>query len=275
MSNAQISYAGLAADDVGRSDDRPPLVLLHGLTFDRTMWRPALAELERIDPGRRAIALDLPGHGESPDASSYTVTAVAEHVRRAVDDAGLERPVVIGHSGSAGVAFVYAALFPTRGVVTVEGTLRVSAFARMAQPMEPILRGPAFATAWERIAATSFGLDEVSDGVRAFVNATSRPRQDIVLGYWQELFERTPDELDAMVFAGAAAVRRAGVPMVAVMGHAPSPEDAAWARANELDSRTLIWPASGHFPHLAHPDEFARLLMETAAWSSEPVAEAV
>ena len=36
--------AGLAADTQGHPDDtRPPLLLLHGLTFDRTMWRPALA----------------------------------------------------------------------------------------------------------------------------------------------------------------------------------------------------------------------------------------
>jgi pimeloyl-ACP methyl ester carboxylesterase len=58
------AYAGLAADDLGRSDDRPPLVLLHGLTFDRRMWRSALAELEAIDPGRR----------RSPSTSQGTVT---------------------------------------------------------------------------------------------------------------------------------------------------------------------------------------------------------
>ena len=53
----------LAADDDYGA--RPPLVLLHGLTFDR-LRRPSPAELRRIDPGRRVLALDLPGHGTSP-----------------------------------------------------------------------------------------------------------------------------------------------------------------------------------------------------------------
>lgn len=43
----------LAADDNGDYGARPPLVLLHGLIFDRSLWRPSLAELPRIDPGRR------------------------------------------------------------------------------------------------------------------------------------------------------------------------------------------------------------------------------
>ena len=34
-------YGGLAADERGSDDGRSPLVLLHGLTFDRSMWRPA------------------------------------------------------------------------------------------------------------------------------------------------------------------------------------------------------------------------------------------
>src|ERR1700730_7091490 len=72
------TYAGLVADDVGRSDDRPPLVLLHGLTFDRRMWRPALTELDTMDPGRRTIAIDLPGHGDSPDVTSYIVEELVE-----------------------------------------------------------------------------------------------------------------------------------------------------------------------------------------------------
>lgn len=38
--------------------DTAPLVLLHGLTFDRAHWDPTLAELARLDPNRRALALD-------------------------------------------------------------------------------------------------------------------------------------------------------------------------------------------------------------------------
>src|SRR5260370_21552738 len=68
---ATRTLAGLAADDYGHSDDRAPLVLLHGLTFDRSLWRPSLAELYRIDPGPRALAPHLPGHGAPPPSPSY------------------------------------------------------------------------------------------------------------------------------------------------------------------------------------------------------------
>jgi pimeloyl-ACP methyl ester carboxylesterase len=268
------SYAGLAADDLGRSDERPPLVLLHGLTFDRTMWRSALAELAAVDPGRRAIALDLPGHGDSPDSPPYALNEIVERVHAAIVEARLEEPVIVGHSASAGTATVYAATHPTRGVIAVEGTIRVGAFAGMAQALEPMLRGPGFADAWDRIASGAFRLEEVEPDVRDFVIATSRPRQEIVLGYWQDLFERSPGELDAMVLGGAAAIRAAGIPYVAVVGADPSPEEVAWSDANLPDVRILIWPGSGHFPHLAYPHRFAGLLAETAAWA-RPVAAVI
>ena len=62
---ATIQVAGLAVDTYGIDDGRPPLVLLHGLTYDRTMWRPALDELRRRDADRRVVSIDLPGHGGS------------------------------------------------------------------------------------------------------------------------------------------------------------------------------------------------------------------
>ena len=96
--SATRTLAGLAADDYGLSDDRAPLVLLHGLTFDRSLWRPSLAELYRIDPGRRVLALDLPGHGASPGWPSYDVQSLARGVHRAAEEAGLQSPVVVGHS---------------------------------------------------------------------------------------------------------------------------------------------------------------------------------
>ncbi len=272
-----ITYAGLATDDVGRSDSRPPLVLLHGLTFDRQMWRPSLAELETMDPGRRAIAIDLPGHGESPDTMSYTVEALVERVHEAVGAAGLEAPVVVGHSAAAGTAFLYGVMHPCRGIVAVEGSLRVGAFAGMAQVMEPMLRGPGFRDAWGRITANVFGLGEVAPEVRDFVVATSRPRQEIVLGYWRDLFERTPQELDALVAQGATAFQSSGLPFVAVVGHEPSTVDADWVRSNMPSTRTEVWPHSGHFPHLAHPHRFAELLAQTGTWpirTGEAVASA-
>jgi pimeloyl-ACP methyl ester carboxylesterase len=254
------TYAGLAADDVGRSDERAPLVFLHGLTFDRTMWRPTLAELETLDPGRRAITLDLPGHGESPDASSYSLEVTVERVRAAIADAGLHDPILVGHSASSSVAAMYATQHPTSGIVLVEGTFLVAGFAEMLRSMEPVLRGPGFGAAWSRISEYAFRLDQMAPDVRSFVEATSRPRQYVVLGYWQDLFARTPAELQAWLDEGAATMRQSGLPVTSVVGQEPSADEAAWLETSLPAARTLVWPGSGHFPHLAHPRAFAELL---------------
>jgi pimeloyl-ACP methyl ester carboxylesterase len=268
------SFVGLAADDIGHSDQRPPLVLLHGLTFDRSMWRPALTELEAIDPDRRAISLDLPAHGESPESGSYSMEALVERVHDAVVAAEFERPVIVGHSLSAGVASVYAARYPVSAVVMVEGTLQVGGFATIAQSLEPALRSPGFGEVWARITDNVFRLSEVSPEVRDAVETTARARQAIVLGYWTDLFERTPAELDDWTAQASAAIRQTGVPCVAVLGQDPSPQDRAWIRANLPDARVLVWPNSGHFPHLAHPRRFAELLAETGTWAGNRVVAA-
>ena len=265
------TYAGLAADDVGRSDERAAIVFLHGLTFDRTMWRPALAELETLDPGRRAIALDLPGHGESPDAPSYSLEVTVERVHAAIVEAELRDPILVGHSASASVAAMYATQHPTSGIVLVEGTFLVAPFTEMLRSMEPVLRGPGFGAAWSRISEYAFRLDEVPADVRSFVEATSRPRQDVVLGYWEDLFASTPAELQAWVNEGAARMRQIGLPVTSVVGQDPSADEAAWLEKNLPSARTLVWRGSGHFPHLAHPRAFAELLAPMGLRSDVPV----
>ena len=93
--------AGLACSLEGDTDRRAPLVLLHGLTFDGTMWQPAVSELRALDPGRRVLAVDLPGHGQSPAWPSYDFEAIADRVHRAVREAKLYSPVLVGHSAGA------------------------------------------------------------------------------------------------------------------------------------------------------------------------------
>src|SRR4051794_24292545 len=108
-------FAGLAGDSLGEDDQRPPIVLLHGLTFDRRLWGPVLRELPSVDPGRRVLNLDLPGHGQSPRYDSYLLNEVAPVIREAVEDAGLRSPVMVGHSAGAILATIYASRYPTSG----------------------------------------------------------------------------------------------------------------------------------------------------------------
>src|SRR5260221_4821770 len=143
------TLAGLAADGSDKADPGPPLVLLHGLTFDRSLWRPSLDELQRIDPGRRVLALDLPGHGASHGWPSYDVASVASGVHRAVEEAQLQSPVVVGHSIGGVIATVYAAQYPTRGVINVDQPLQVGPFAGLVQSLAGQLRGPAFPAVWQ------------------------------------------------------------------------------------------------------------------------------
>src|SRR5260370_19637117 len=129
---ATRTLAGLDADDSGHSDDRAPLVLLHGLPFDRSLWRPSLAELYRIDPGRRVLALDLPGHGASPGWPSYDVQSLAHGVHRAVDEAGLPSPVVVGHSIAGGIATAYAPQYPSPRTINADPPLQSPPLTRPA-----------------------------------------------------------------------------------------------------------------------------------------------
>ena len=261
------NLAGVAVEDVGESDARPPLVLLHGLTFDRTMWQPALAQLGQIDPGHRALAFDLPGHGESPSWETYDVDSVAHGIHRAVAEAGLDRPVIVGHSLSAIIATVYAAQFPTSGVINVDQPLQVAAFAGFLQSIADQLRGPAFPAIWEQFAA-SMHVELLPASAQELVRSTSNPRQDLVLGYWREVLERPANETAERASEGLAALRTANVPYLIVAGSEPEPDYRQWLDETLPQAVITVLPDSGHFPHLAHPDRFAECLAETAQWTA-------
>lgn len=56
-----------------------PIVLLHGVGLDRTMWSPVAARLEA--GGRTVVSLDLPGHGAQPAlCEPQTLASLADDV---------------------------------------------------------------------------------------------------------------------------------------------------------------------------------------------------
>jgi pimeloyl-ACP methyl ester carboxylesterase len=263
--------AGLAADEEGQVDGRPPLVLLHGLTFDRSMWRPALGELRRIDPGRRIIALDLPGHGQSPGWSSYDVASLSDGVHRAIEDAQLRSPVVVGHSMAAVIATDYAARYPTSGVVNVDQPLEVAPFAELVRPLAEKLRGPAFPDIWQMF-ARSMHVELLPESAQELVRSTAAPRQEVVTAYWREVLDRPTAELVDQVTSTLARLRAAGTPYLVVAGDDLEPRYRKWLMETLPHATITVWPGSGHFPHLAHPDLFAACLSATGQWRENPAS---
>lgn len=92
-----------------RTGSGEPLILLHGITHRRQAWdlvTPRLAQ------EREVIAVDLPGHGESPDLTEEfrgDANALADAVEEFIAELGLERPHVAGNSLGGLIALELAA----------------------------------------------------------------------------------------------------------------------------------------------------------------------
>ncbi|GID95558.1 alpha/beta fold hydrolase [Amorphoplanes digitatis] len=96
-----------------------PVLLLHGLLFDRTMWWPAAAAL--AGPRCTVVAPDLPGHGQSPPRDDCRVEDLAAQLAVLVHQLGLHRaPIVVGHASASRLAAAFAAGHATHDLVTVD-----------------------------------------------------------------------------------------------------------------------------------------------------------
>jgi pimeloyl-ACP methyl ester carboxylesterase len=263
MARSTQQFGELAGDLHGDDDERTPLVFLHGLSFDRTIWEPTLAELRERDPARRVLTLDLPGHGGSADAF-VDLTAVVAQVHAAIEGAELRAPVIVGHSVSGLIATFYAAGYPCRGVVNVDQPLAVEPFAQFIQSVRPRLSGSGFASVWVQL-VESWHLEFLGAEHEAFVREKSKPRSDIALGYWAPVLELRPDETAVTVRTALESVRP-DVPYLSVLGGEPGQEYRRWMSEVIPHATIVVLDDSGHFPQLRHVVEFAQLLVSTEGW---------
>ena len=102
------------------SGDATPVLFVHSFAGSSVQWAP---QLEHVSQARRAVAIDLHGHGGS-DASTgapYDIASFADDIAAAADGLGLDRFVLVGHSLGGAAAIAYAADYPQRvaGLVLV------------------------------------------------------------------------------------------------------------------------------------------------------------
>lgn len=258
-SGQHVTYAGLKADFRGERNGRSPLVLLHGLGGHRGEWGPLLRALEVRDPRRGVLSVDLPGHGQSPLRGRLGLDDVAATVHRAVGEAGLATPVVVGHSLGGAIATGYAALYPVAGVVNIDQPLRVAGFAGLLRNNERLLRGADYGTLWNRL-LVGMGIDKLPPEVRELAGQGTVPAQELLLGYWGELLSTPAPELEERHVERLARIAADGTSYQYVAGEEPDPGYRRWLTDALPGAIITVVPGSGHFPHLARPEEMARLL---------------
>jgi pimeloyl-ACP methyl ester carboxylesterase len=111
-----------------------PIVLVHGFASNKEVnWVRPSWTTTLTTAGRRVIALDNRGHGESTklyDPADYHTALMAEDVRALLDHLGLERADVMGYSMGARITAFLAHKHPDRvrsmilgglGIKLVEG----------------------------------------------------------------------------------------------------------------------------------------------------------
>jgi pimeloyl-ACP methyl ester carboxylesterase len=126
------------------------IALTHGLAASEATWAaqvPAFAERHRV------LTWDLRGHGRSaPNPQPCAIGDLAADLCRVLDEAGVERAVLLGHSAGGVVAMQFALEYPQRtaGLVLVGTASECNARARQfyeelaalaeTRGMEPVYR---------------------------------------------------------------------------------------------------------------------------------------
>jgi pimeloyl-ACP methyl ester carboxylesterase len=220
-----------------------PVLFIHGNGADSTQWETQLVHLRKT---RRAVAVDLPGMGNSAPAANgeYSLKANAAAVDAAVSSIGLKRFVLVGHSYGGAVAATYAAAHPDRvaAVIYADSAASVPAMSPPMQTFVDALRA-------DRMKVTRIWFAPM-------LKPSSQAVQDRVFA--------TVEKSKVDAFAGALE-RLAGYDAKSVVNAYPGPKFVIYAA--DIESPQSFRPqfpdllaekitGTGHWLMLDKPDEF-------------------
>lgn len=234
----------LAYDVAGSGDTS--IVFVHGWACDRTYFAP---QFEHFGRRHTVITVDLRGHGDSskPEAEpgAYDIGELSADVLAVARAAGLDRPVVVGHSLGGLVALACAVhVEEVRAAVMVDpapilNEARLEFFGRAADSIEHDDDG-----SWR----TKF--------VSGMFLPTDTARREEIISGMTELSPAIAAELVRAMqrFDGTVALASVVVPLLSI-GSA-SPSDAAADLVAACPTITVGQTVgSGHFNQLEVPDQ--------------------
>lgn len=235
-----------------QGDGGTPIVFLHGVGSDKSVWSP---QLEHFGRERRAVAFDYPGYGESELRPGATRDDYAAAILAAMDALGVETAHICGLSLGGVIAIAMHAIAPRR----CESLVLADSFA-----VHPDGRG-----IYERSVAASSDLRALAEARVDMLLA--QPADPAIRA---EVVETMANIDPAAYQLGAEAVWLAdqrdraaaiAVPTLVVCGAedkvTPPPLSHELA-ALIPGARYAEIPAAGHLSNLEQPAEFNRILGE-------------
>jgi 3-oxoadipate enol-lactonase len=239
MSGLLIKGSLLHYEGFGRGQ---PIILLHGWLGSWRYWVPVMDELSSE---YRTYALDLWGFGDSDKSrEQYGIDSYVELLAAFMDELGILRAPLVGHTLGAAIAVRLAASYPDR----------VSKVLAVGLPLAPeginrklLSAGPNESMArlfWHR----QRPYEEVEMGaVKAAKNAIALTIQSVARMNMQDIL----DEID--------------VPVLTLYGDKDNvidPNQADVLDENHYSARAIVLPGARHFPMLDSTATFTRLLRD-------------
>ncbi|MFT7841030.1 alpha/beta fold hydrolase [Saccharothrix sp. BKS2] len=255
----RVNGLDIAYDDEGSG---PPVVLVHGHPFDRSLWRP---QVERLSGVYRFIVPDLRGYGETrlvsggmgamPDTTPLGV--FADDLVALLDRLGLERVVLGGLSMGGQIVMEVHRAHPER----VGALILADTFPEAETPAGREARRAAA----ERVLREGMGpyADEVLDRMITPRNVRELPE---VAEHVLRMMRGTPPEGAAAALRGRAerpdylgSLARVAVPALVVVGAEDeyTPVEVARRLHAVIPGSTLaVVDGAGHLPNLERPEAF-------------------
>lgn len=226
---------------------RDAIVLIHGWTCDLGFWRDQLPDLTKR---ARVIAVDLPGHGKSDKPKvAYTMDLFASAVDAVLQDAGVQRAVLVGHSMGTPVARQFYRKYPqkTLALVIVDGPLRPFGDKALMDQIITPLRGPDYKQQASQMIDGMLG-PQVSPALREQIKTSmlSTP-QHVAVSAMESMADESIWKQD-----------KVNVPVLAVNAKSPfwPPDSEQFFRSIAPNIDYQMWDGVSHFLMMEKPKEF-------------------
>lgn len=239
----------------------PPLVLLHGYPFNRSMWRE---QVEALQGGFRVITPDLRGMGETDSADEPAgMNEMAQDVAALLDELKIARVTLGGLSMGGYVSLAFARRFP----------LRVRALILADTRPQPDTEEARRAREEQAQKVLEEGMGAIADLIlkKALAPATLSSRPEIAARV-REMIHATKPEGAAAALRGMAQrsdqtdfLASILAPTLIVVGSEDqlTPRaDAELMRREIRGSRLEVIDGAAHVSNLERPAEFNRALMD-------------